>query len=205
MADWNIRPRAMQCSACGKPFEPQMTGYSFLLTVGEQYERKDLCSDCFKVNHSPKDPLTSAGWSFTVPKESGKNNKKEVAVQKETAIQLLRKLITRAQPEDCDVIYILAILLERNKQFIERDVLHSNDGKTVRLYEFRPTGEFFSIVAPTIQPERLPDVQQRVIALLEGRETLATESPLKPAPKVKRYLRASFHHTSRVKRFRKPF
>ena len=183
MADWNIRPRATQCSLCGKPFEPGSTGYSYLLATGELYERKDLCADCFKANPPRKDALTSAGWSFTLPKTSPRAARKEAAVQKETAIQLLRKLVTRSRPEDVEAIYILAILLERNKQFIERDLLTQPDGKLLRLYEFKPTGEVFPIEAPLIRPEALPAVQQRVIALLEGRDEAPESEP--PAPTVR--------------------
>jgi hypothetical protein len=82
-----------------------------------------------------------------------------------------------------EAIYILAILLERNKQFIERDLLTQPDGKLLRLYEFKPTGEVFPIEAPLIRPEALPAVQQRVIALLEGRDETPESEP--PAPTIR--------------------
>ena len=204
MADWNIRPRATQCSLCGKAFEPASTGYSYLTTTGELYERKDLCADCFKSNPPRKDALTSAGWSFTIPKANSRATRKEATVQKETAIQLLRKLVTRARPEDVEAIYILAILLERNKQFIERDLLTQPDGKTIRLYEFKPTGEVFPIEAPLIQADALPAVQQRVIALLEGRDETPEVEPPTPRPhaNVKRATR-NRHPKHLVKRIRR--
>ena len=193
MADWNIRPRATQCSLCGKTFEPASTGYSYLTTTGELYERKDLCADCFKSNPPRKDALTSAGWSFTIPKANSRATRKEAAVQKETAIQLLRKLVTRARPEDVEAIYILAILLEP-------------DGKTIRLYEFKPTGEVFPIEAPLIQADALPAVQQRVIALLEGRDETPEVEPPTPRPhaNVKRATRNRHpkHLAKRIRRVR---
>ena len=141
---------------------PQMKGHSFLISTEEAYERKDLCTDCFKQHPPKKDLLISAVWTFTVSKNDARQNRKEAAVQKETAIQLLRKLVTRALPEDVEAIYILAILLERNKQFIERNTVQQPEGKTIRFYEFKPTGEIFQIEAPIIRAELLPQVQQTV-------------------------------------------
>jgi hypothetical protein len=166
--------------------------------------------DCFKQRAAQNEAFTSAAWAFTIPTESTKNARKEAPVKKETAIQLLRKLIAREHPEDIGAIYILAILLERNKQFIERDVRQQPNGALVRIYEFKPTGEVFTIEAPDLRADNLATVQQRVIDLLEGKETLEAQptSPTEPPTraKVKRYIRATFTRRAKgVKRFRKAF
>lgn len=210
MADWNIRPRALQCSDCEKPFEPKMKGHTLLVRSEEGYLRKDLCVDCFKQRAAQNENFTSAAWAFTIPSESTKNVRKEAPVKKETAIQLLRKLIAREHPEDIGAIYILAILLERNKQFIERDVRQHSNGALVRIYEFKPTGEVFTIEAPDLRADNLATVQQRVIDLLEGKETLSpqTSTPANTPShaKVKRVLRISFTRRAKgVKRSQKAF
>lgn len=201
MADWNIRPRALQCSNCGKDFPPKSTGHTLLSTTEEGYVRKDLCDDCFKaLDHSTKG-LPSAAWSFTVPAENTKLSAKAAPVQKDTAIQLLRKLVVRDAAKDHEAIYVLAILLERSKQFIERDVQQTPEGKTIRLYEFRTTGELFSIKAPNIRPDDLPFVQQRVIDLLEGREKILQEAAPPPRAKPKRICQCLLRKTFRIKRY----
>jgi hypothetical protein len=207
MADWNIRPRALQCSDCEKPFTPKMKGHTLLVQSEEGYLRKDLCVDCFKKCTEQNAAFSSAAWAFTIPAVSTKNARKEAPVKKETAIQLLRKLIARENPADVGAIYILAILLERNKQFIERDVRQNAEGALVRLYEFKATGEVFTIEAPDLRPDNLASVQQRVIDLLEGKESL-TSQPTPPAEspraKVKRLLHIHWYRRAKgVKRFRK--
>lgn len=208
MADWNIRPRALNCSACAQPFTPKMKGHTLLVRTEEGYLREDLCTACFKQRTQQNEAFTSAAWAFTIPAESAKSTRKEAPVKKETAIQLLRKLIARENPEDVGAIYILAILLERNKQFIERDVRQQPDGLIVRIYEFKATGEVFTVAAPDLRADNLAAVQQRVIDLLEGRETLTASAtpppPASPRAKVKRLLRTHFTHRAKgVKRYRK--
>ncbi len=202
MADWNIRPRAVVCSDCEKPFSPQMTGHTLLIRTEEGFLRKDLCPTCFKQHPNKDGVFTSAAWSFKVPAESTRSARKEEPVRKETAIQLLRKLIAREQRDDIGVIYILSILLERNKQFIERDVRQQADGPLTRVYEFKPTGEIFLIEDPKLNSDNLVAVQQRVIDILEGRETLSPTSPLKRARPLRK-TRAAFRCTTLLKRYKK--
>ena len=117
----------------------------------------------------------------------------------------MRKLVARENPEDCGAIYILAILLERNKQFIERDVRQHADGIITRLYEFKPTGELFSVEAPNLRPDNLETVQRRVIDLLEGREKITPATPATPPARPLRKWRIAFHPTTLPKRYKRRF
>ena len=202
MADWNIRPRALVCSDCEKPFSPQTTGHTLLIRTEEGFLRKDLCPDCFKRHPNKDGVFTSAAWSFKVPVESTRATRKEEPVRKETAIQLLRKLIAREQRDDVGVIYILSILLERNKQFIERDVRQQVDGILTRVYEFKPTGEIFLIEDPKLNADNLVAVQQRVIDILEGREAVSTTSTHTSARPLRK-TRASFRCITPLKRYKR--
>ncbi len=184
MAEWNIKARATQCTMCAAPFVPGMKGHSLLDPSDEGYQRRDLCDACFKA--LPKDRAASSGaWVFTVPKATPQKLKKE-PLQKETAEHLLRVLSERDDPADREAIYILAILLERSKQFVERKVTTSPEGHRIRLYEQRSTGDYFSIIDPQLAPEDLPAVQQRVLTLLEGPATPATDPQPPPRARVKR-------------------
>lgn len=201
MADWNIRPRALQCSNCGTDFPPKSKGHTLLHTTPEGHLRKDLCEGCYNALDRATLGITSAEWPFTVPETPTKLSGKAAPVQKETAIQLLRKLVIRDAEKDIEAIYVLAILLERSKQFIERDVQHTTDGKTLRHYEFRPTGELFTIKAPNIRPDDLPFVQQRVINLLEGRERILQTVHEPPCAKLKRYRKMMRQRQGVMKRY----
>lgn len=198
MTDWTIQSRATGCSGCGTPFRPGEKGHSLIQAEEKETRRRDLCSSCFKALPKETIAFASAAWTFTVPQRL-QNKSREEAVHRETAEELLRKLILRKDPADRGVIYVLAILLERNKQFIERLVSVSDTGEKIRRYEHKPTGDFFSIVDPGLGPEDLPAVQQRVIDLLEGR--VSTEAP--PPVRVKRTYRFFRHRADPVVRIRK--
>lgn len=198
MTDWTIQSRATSCCECGAPFRPGEKGHSLIQAEEKETRRRDLCGTCFKTLSKETIAFASAVWTFTVPMRLQSKGREE-AVHRETAEELLRKLILRHDPNDCGVIYVLAILLERNKQFIERLVNTDESGRKIRRYEHKPTGDFFSIIDPGLEPADLPAVQQRVIDLLEGR--VSTEAP--PPIRVKRFYRQLRHRADPVVRMRK--
>lgn len=172
MADWNIKPRSARCSACGKVFEPGGSGHSLLeLTEDGTFARRDLCPACFSA--LPPETLQSlpGAWAFTLA-NTAKSKTREAPLRKETAEHLLRVLLERNAPADRGVCYVLAILLERSRQFIERRISRAPDGRRIRLYEQRGTGDLFPIEDPGLKPQDLPAIQTRVLALLEGKISL---------------------------------
>ncbi len=167
MADWNIKPRATRCTVCNVPFTPGTIGHSLLDLSEDGYQRRDLCDSCFKALPHVVGQAPSGAWCFTIPNPTTHKTKDE-PLQKETAEHLLRVLSERGDPSDQSVIYVLAILLERSKQFVERNVTITPEGSHLRHYEQRSTGDLFTITDPHLTPEDLPAVQQRIIDYLEG-------------------------------------
>ncbi len=167
MADWNIRPRSTQCYHCKKEFKVGDKGHSLLVPTEESFDRQDFCETCFSSKEIVTPSLRSGAWTFVIPQHK-QNSTVATPVQHETAEHLLRTLLKRNRKEDCDIIYILSILLERKKQLIERRTAVDDEGRRVRIYEQRGTGDIFNIVDPNIQPIEIPTVQRRIIALLEG-------------------------------------
>ena len=167
-ADWNIQPRASHCAACGRAFGPGDTGHSVLTRADDTLCRRDFCSECFAKEPVPEEPMVSS-WAFTVPKRT-KNVVREEPLRRETAEELLRRLLERNRPSDAGAVYVLAVLMERGRQFVERSTEIDADGQRIRLYEQRGTGDIFPIPDPNLSTADLPAVQQRVIDLLEGRD-----------------------------------
>lgn len=177
MADWNIRPRSTTCSACGAPFAIGDKGHSLLLLEHEQWVRLDFCVACFTAQRERFTRNQANAWTFVVsPQQKHKSTTEEV-VKRETAEHLLRTLIQRNRAQDVGMIYILAILLERNKQFVERRTTFDEEGRRVRMYEQRATGDVFAILDPELQPIDVPPLQKRIVALLEGKESLDDTIP----------------------------
>jgi hypothetical protein len=97
-------------------------------------------------------------------------------LKKETADELLRHLISLDDPAMKNVVYVLAVMLERSKILVERDAKEQPDRTIIRIYEHRRTGESFIVLDPRIRLENLGDVQSEVVALLSGTKTLGEVS-----------------------------
>ena len=93
-------------------------------------------------------------------------------LKKEDAGELLRKLMTLDDPAMKNVVYVLAVMLERSKILVERDAKGQDDGTIRRVYEDRKNGDTFVILDPRLRLENLGEVQQQVVALLSGTKTL---------------------------------
>ena len=100
-----------------------------------------------------------------------KEEKKE-PLKKEDAGELLRQLVTLDDPAMKNVVYVLAVMLERSKILVERDAKELEDGKIRRVYEDRKQGDTFVILDPRLRLENLAEVQSQVVALLSGTKTL---------------------------------
>jgi hypothetical protein len=158
---WSVRKCSKTCDKCGREFADKETLFSRLLAVGNEYVREDFCQDCW----DKKSPALSV-WKtvFVVPPQPA-----EDAVKKENAESLLRKLIDQGDEEDLSAIFILAVMLERKKILVERDVQTAENGSKLRIYEHRKTGESFLIIDPQLKLGELEEVQERVILLLGGK------------------------------------
>ena len=97
-------------------------------------------------------------------------------LKKEDAGELLRHLILLDDPAMKNVVYVLAVMLERSKILVERDAKVQDDGTIRRVYEDRKNGDTFVILDPRLRLENIGEVQQQVVALLSGTKTLGEVS-----------------------------
>lgn len=103
--------------------------------------------------------------------EPVKEERKE-PLKKEDAGELLRRLITLDDPAMRNVVYVLAVMLERSKILVERDSKMLEDNTIRRVYEDRKNGDTFMIIDPRLRMENLSEVQQQVVSLLSGTKSL---------------------------------
>lgn len=59
-------------------------------------------------------------------------------------------------------IFVLAIILDRKKILVERDVQPLPDGCRLRIYEQKKTNETFMVVDPKLKIVELEQVQEQV-------------------------------------------
>jgi len=179
--DWDIRPRSDACSHCGQAFQDGQTYVSSLVFGEEGYVRADCHEACWAdiVARPAEEAGAKAGllpgfagngraystWRsvFRMPLPP-----EEEALKKETAESLLRKLMETESEENRNIIYILAVMLERKRVLAERAVERREDGATLRIYEHRKTKETFVVPEPHLQLDQLESVQAQVIGMLDG-------------------------------------
>ena len=154
---WKVRRCSKMCERCGNSFEHNEQLVSELLFEAGEYLRKDFCMQCWD-----KRTLGVSSWKtrFVVPDSSTEIFKKE------TTESLLRNLLVKENEDDLEIIFILAVMLERKKILIERNIQTLEDGRTLRLYEHKKNNESFLIVDPGLKLDELELVQAKVVALL---------------------------------------
>lgn len=178
--EWNIKMPAAVCASCGKAFADQEAIYSRLTFGAEGYQRHDGCAGCWP--ETQKTPSLSSWKSvYRMPAPPPPE-----AIKRETAESMLRQFMETEDPARLNAIYILAVMLERRRILVERDVKTREDGMKVRFYEHRKTGEIFVVPDPGLRLDELEHVQQEVIALLGGPASAApaTNEPASHEPRA---------------------
>ncbi len=171
--EWNIKSRGHVCSVCGKPLIDKSPVVSALKDVPNGYERQDCHPECWKSYEHSWEAFSQWEGVYLAPPPP---DAKKEPLKKETADELLRHLITLDDPAMKNVVYVLAVMLERSKILVERDARPQEDRTIIRIYEHRKTGESFVVLDPRIRLENLEEVQQQVVALLSGTKTLGEVS-----------------------------
>jgi hypothetical protein len=166
--EWNIKSRGHVCSLCKESLTDHAPVVSALKETETGYERFDCHPQCWKNTPRDWEPFSVWDGVYNAPV---KEEKKE-ALKKEDAGSLIRRLVTLDDPAMKNVVYVLAVMLERSRIFVERDAKEQEDGTIRRVYEDRKSGDTFVILDPRIRLENLAEVQAQVVALLSGTKTL---------------------------------
>lgn len=178
--DWDIKSRSAACTTCTIAFNEDQPYLSALFSGDGGFERGDFCEACWETRTDGLDPFSFWQGVYHKPPTGP-----EDPLKKETAESLLRKLMEDEDPQNEAVIYILAVMLERKKTLVEKDVTVDDVGAVHRVYEHRQTGETFFIPDPQLQLDQLENVQIRVIEMLGGPTTpneKANAGPVSDAP-----------------------
>jgi hypothetical protein len=162
--EWHIKSRADHCLTCERHFEDNETICSRLEFGEEGYVRHDHCRACWRKREEAEGYVSYWQSIYKLPAPP-----KPDAVQKETAESLLRKLLEEEDPTNLNTIYILAVMLERKRILVEKDVQKNEDGSLIRIYEHKKSGEAFLIHDPQLKLSELEDVQTEVVIRLGGK------------------------------------
>lgn len=158
--EWEIKARGHVCAATGAAFTDGQPLVSTLVRSAEGYERRDY-SETGWAQTQPGDVVSTWKTVYRAPPPPAPE-----AVKKETAEALLRQYMAKDDFSRINAIYILAVMLERKRILVEKDVQTREDGTKLRIYEHRKTGEVFAIPDPQLKLTELEGVQQEVQDLL---------------------------------------
>jgi hypothetical protein len=160
--DWDIKPRHKECCDCRREFADRQVYYARLVYGTEGYQRADFCAGCWPQQSQGQTHYSMWQGMFRVPPPEP-----ERKIKKETAESLLRELMEHPDEAKAAVIYILAVMLERQRLLLERETETRSDGVRLVIYEHRKTGESFVIRDPKLQLNELERVQNDVLQLLK--------------------------------------
>lgn len=159
-SEWNIRSCADECAACRKKFADSESLTSRLRFSAEGYVREDFCAACWPGRAADGEVSAWASrWRAPAPKAPE-------PLKKETAESLLRELMETDDPSKGNVIFILAVMLERRRILAEKEVQLQPDGRKIRVYEHKQTGESFVVSDPQLRLKEIESVQREVMDLL---------------------------------------
>ena len=165
---WSVKKCSSKCSKTGRDFEDQEIVTSVLKFVDGSFERFDYSNLDDDIDEISGDG--SAGSVFVWKTQFRLPIAKEEVVQKENVESLLRKMILKEDPKDQNIIFILAVMLERKKILVERGTQNLENGFKLRVYEHRKSKESFTIIDPCLKLNELEKVQEQVVVLLGGKE-----------------------------------
>jgi hypothetical protein len=185
--DWTIQARTDHCDLSGEPFAEGQPFYTLLYRDRQDgLSRRDVSEAAWRQLRA--DPQAKRPFSFWRSKFTPPPPPAPETLAKADAETLLRHYLTANRPEHRQVIYILALMLERKRLLRPTDVQPDPSGGSGRLlfYEHAKTGESFVVGDPGLRLDQLEDVQREVGTLLKhgevpepvrSSEEAATSSP----------------------------
>lgn len=155
---WNISKISNSCYKSNELFDDNETVISELVFENGIFERRDYKYQCFNTNNQS---LSSWKTIFKLQKP------KEEIIKKDSIEDLLRKKISLECNDSINIIFILAILLERKKVLIEKSFFFDDDNKKIRIYEHKKTNESFTIIDPQLSLNEIEPLKEEVFDLIK--------------------------------------
>lgn len=158
--EWNIQACAHVCAGTGQPFADGQKIFSKLYVTPEGFARLDY-SEAGWTDENRKDAVSHWKGVYHAPPA-----KPEDPLKKGTVETLLRQFMAKEDYSKLNIVYILAVMLERKRILAEKEVQKREDGTRIRVYEHKKTGEVFTIPDPDLKLNELQTVQEEVATLL---------------------------------------
>ena len=160
--EWPIKHRADACARTQRPFEPGEQFYTLLFREGEGFRREDLSEEAWAQRNENIRPFSFWKSRYEPPPAAPPE-----ALAKESAEDLLRRLLAQNDAANANACYVLAVMLER-KRVLKQIKTDQSDGRPVLIYEHAKSGDVFIVPEVRLRLDELEHVQNEVSQLLKS-------------------------------------
>lgn len=171
--DWKIRSTSARCEITGDSFVDEQEFYTCIFDDPESdgFLRKDFSVESWNEAKKTIDPVPFSFWRSTYHAPVLKSA--EESHVDTSAEGMLRRFIEEDDQKTENARYILALMLERKKEFVQTDV-QETDARRLLFYEQAGTGDVFIVADPGLKLDEIETVQREVSDLLMAEELRAT-------------------------------
>lgn len=159
--DWPIKHRADTCARTQRAFEPGEQFYTLLFREGDGFRREDLSEEAWAQRNENIRP-----FSFWKSRYEPPPAEPPETLAKETAEDILRRLLAQNDPAQANACYVLAVMLER-KRVLKQIKSEQSEGRPVLIYEHAKSGDVFIVPDVHLHLDELEQVQSEVAEQLK--------------------------------------
>jgi hypothetical protein len=160
--DWPIKHRADACARTGRPFRPGEQFYTLLFREGDGFRREDLSEEAWTQRNENIRPFSFWKTRYEPPPAAPPET-----LAKESAEELLRRLLAQNDPANANACYVLAVMLER-KRVLKQVKSDRTDDRPVLIYEHAKNGDVFIVSDVQLRLDEIGHVQEEVSRLLKS-------------------------------------
>ena len=160
--EWPIKHRADACARTQRPFQPGEQFYTLLFREGDGFRREDLSEESWTQRNENIRPFSFWKARYEPPPAAPPE-----ALAKESAEELLRRLLAENDPANANASYVLAVMLER-KRVLKQVKTEQTDDRPVLIYEHAKSGDVFIVPDARLRLDELEHVQHEVSQLLKN-------------------------------------
>lgn len=161
-SDWPIKHRADVCARTQKPFQAGEQFYTLLFREGEGFRREDLSEEAWTNRNENIQPFSFWKSRYEPPPAAPPE-----PLAKESAEELLRRLLHENDRTHANACYVLAVMLER-KRVLKQVKTEETDDRPVLVYEHAKTGDVFIVPDAKLRLDEIQHVQEEVSQLLKN-------------------------------------
>ena len=160
--EWPIKHRADVCARTQRPFQPGEQFYTLLFREGDGFRREDLSEEAWAQRNENIRPFSFWKTRYEPPPAEPPE-----VLGKESAEELLQRLLLENDPAKANACYVLAVMLER-KRVLKQIKNEQTDDRPVLIYEHAKTGDVFIVPDVHLRLDELEQVQNEVAQQLKS-------------------------------------